>query len=226
VKDMADQDHNQEVTGRLASTNNALDCNLDRNLDRDLDAALAKYAAVEPRPGLEQRVLANLLAERRRETARASWRWPAAALAALAVLLAVTLIWRLDQSAPDHASQPPTPTLPSAQAPTIQLARDHGSDHEKPAISPAAKKSAGHDPPPSQRMVAATQKRNPQPYPKLDQFPSPEPLSEQEKILADYVAHYPEHVALIARARAEALRRDAAEESNGSATGSEENSTQ
>jgi hypothetical protein len=48
----------------------------------------------------------------------------------------------------------------------------------------------------------------------------------QEKILADYVAHYPEHVALIARARAEALRRDAAEESNGSATGSEENSTQ
>ena len=33
-------------------------------LDRDLDAALAKYAAVEPRAGLEDRVLANLRAER------------------------------------------------------------------------------------------------------------------------------------------------------------------
>jgi hypothetical protein len=42
----------------------------------------------------------------------------------------------------------------------------------------------------------------------LDQFPSPQPLSEQEKILANYVAKYPEHAALIAEARMEALRRD------------------
>jgi hypothetical protein len=51
-------------------------------------------------------------------------------------------------------------------------------------------------------------------YPKLDQFPSPRPLSEQEKILESYVTNYPEHAALIARARAEELRRDAAEEMN------------
>jgi len=37
-------------------------------------------------------------------------------------------------------------------------------------------------------------------------------LSEQERILADYVADYPEHAALIARARTEALRQDGAEE--------------
>ena len=36
--------------------------------------------------------------------------------------------------------------------------------------------------------------------PKLDQFPSPQPLSEQEKILTNYVAQYPEHAVLIARA--------------------------
>ncbi len=48
--------------------------------------------------------------------------------------------------------------------------------------------------------------------PKLDQFPSPRPLSEQEKILASYVTKYPKHAALIAQARAEALRQDLAEE--------------
>jgi hypothetical protein len=50
------------------------------------------------------------------------------------------------------------------------------------------------------------------PAPKLDQFPSPQPLSEQEKILARYVANYPKHAALIAQARTEQLRRDRAEE--------------
>jgi hypothetical protein len=37
-------------------------------------------------------------------------------------------------------------------------------------------------------------------------------LSEQEKILESYVANYPEHAALIAQAREDALRRDMAEE--------------
>lgn len=44
--------------------------------------------------------------------------------------------------------------------------------------------------------------------PRLDVFPSPQPLSEQEKIMASYVAEYPEQAALIARARMDALRRD------------------
>jgi hypothetical protein len=48
--------------------------------------------------------------------------------------------------------------------------------------------------------------------PKLDQFPSPQPLSEQEEILANYVGKYPEHAILIARARNEALQRDQLEE--------------
>ena len=48
--------------------------------------------------------------------------------------------------------------------------------------------------------------------PKLDQFPSPQPLSEQEKLLQSYVAKYPEQAVLIARARTEALRQDQLEE--------------
>jgi len=48
---------------------------------------------------------------------------------------------------------------------------------------------------------------------KLDVFPSPLPLSEQEKILAIYVAQYPEHAALVAEARMDALRQEDEERS-------------
>ena len=45
-------------------------------LDRELDAALAQYGAGEPRAGLEQRVLTNLRAERKKIASRTWWRWP------------------------------------------------------------------------------------------------------------------------------------------------------
>jgi hypothetical protein len=44
--------------------------------------------------------------------------------------------------------------------------------------------------------------------PKLDQFPSPRPLSEQEQILMSYVARYPENAALVAQAQAEERERE------------------
>jgi hypothetical protein len=47
--------------------------------------------------------------------------------------------------------------------------------------------------------------------PKLDQFPSPQPLSEQEKLLWNYVAQHPERAGLVAEARMESLERDAEE---------------
>jgi hypothetical protein len=50
------------------------------------------------------------------------------------------------------------------------------------------------------------------PYPKLDQFPSPQPLSEQEKILANYVARFHDEALLVARARSESLQRDREED--------------
>jgi Zn-dependent M16 (insulinase) family peptidase len=48
--------------------------------------------------------------------------------------------------------------------------------------------------------------------PKLDRFPSPQPLSDQEKLLASYVADDPHHAVLIARAQAELEKRDHEEE--------------
>ncbi len=63
-------------------------------LDRMLDAALAKYAAVEPRTGLEDRILANLRAERTRVPDRAWWRWSVAGALAAVVVVALALAWR------------------------------------------------------------------------------------------------------------------------------------
>jgi hypothetical protein len=172
----------------------------DRNeLDRELDAALAKYAALEPRPGLEDRVLANLKAERGKVHERGWWRWSAVAALAAMVLLAVALAWRWGRPSPEIVRHRPSSTTQGAQPPKTQIAtntKENGIRSQRPR---PAQKNIGHrngHP----EVVAA--------YPKLDQFPSPQPLSEQEKILADYVAQYPDQAALIAEARSEALRRD------------------
>ena len=44
----------------------------DQSAERWLDAALKQYGEAEPRPGLENRMLANLQAERARLTLRVS----------------------------------------------------------------------------------------------------------------------------------------------------------
>jgi hypothetical protein len=163
-------------------------------LGRRLDAALAKYTAIEPRAGLEDRILANLRAERGDSQDRAWLRWGVAAVFATVVLVIIGLAWRTAISAPTVAHRPP------AMKPQVKLpAPEIGSN--RPPDSYSTVKPLAHR---SKRAAPAN--------PKLDQFPSPQPLSEQEKILARYVDAYPEHAVLLARARTEALRRDQIEE--------------
>lgn len=65
----------------------------DEPFDRLLDEALKSYAAVEPRPGLEQRVVANLRSAA--APVHHGWlRWAAVAAACLAVALAALLAYR------------------------------------------------------------------------------------------------------------------------------------
>jgi len=40
--------------------------------------------------------------------------------------------------------------------------------------------------------------------PKLSQFPSPQPLSEQERLLVRYVTDFPQEAAMVAKAQARA----------------------
>jgi len=178
--------------------------------DRELDAALAKYAAVEPRAGLEERVLANLRAQEAGVRNHAWWRW-SVAVALAAVVVAVLIVgWRSGKSSrPVIVNHPSTPA-PGANAPRTKVAANGGAKQLRPAGQGSNRAATVLRPQPT--VVAGVS-------PKLDQFPSPQPLSEQETILQNYVAQYPEQALLLARARSEALRRDQFEEIQASPSG-------
>jgi hypothetical protein len=161
-------------------------------LDRELDAGLTTFAAVEPRTGLEERILANLRAEQTHASNLSWWRWPAIAALLAIIVLAVSVAWKAKRPMPNIVARPPAPHE------SVEHARTQAPNH--PRLKPVIHQAT--------TVVSA---------PKLDQFPSPQPLSEQEKILAHYVATYPQHAALIAQARTDELRRDSLEESDDAA---------
>jgi hypothetical protein len=169
-------------------------------VDRELDTALARFAAAEPRIGLEQRILANLRAERRHAFAPGWWRWPLVAALAAVIVMIVSISWRSAKVSNITAQHQPAPTneynrTQTANNNEIGLIRPHNAASERWAKHPVSH--------PASAIAAAA---------KLDQFPSPQPLSEQEAMLARYVAKFPEHAALIAQARTEELRQDSSEE--------------
>lgn len=165
----------------------------------ELDAALARYAAVEPRTGFEERLLANLRARQKRAPVRIGWRWPwAGAVAVVVLVLAFSLAWRPSKQHLDKATDQPI----TQDGRDTQVANRARQPYLPARALPSVRPTVRHRPRPSIVRIA----------PHLEQFPSPQPLSEQEQILARYVATYPEHAALVAEARAEALRRDAVEE--------------
>jgi hypothetical protein len=188
-------------------------------LDRELDAALAEYAAGEPRTGLEHRVLANLKAAKERAAARVWWRWPALAVLATIILVAVSMDWRLRIPVRKITMHPAATTPSREQAPT-QVANNSDSG---PIRSQKAASAGRLQPRLISRSATVIASAS---APKLEQFPSPQPLSEQEAILAGYVTKYPERAALIAQARTEALQRDIAEQAEEAARSGNRDSQQ
>lgn len=166
-------------------------------LDRRLDGALASYANVDPRPGLEERILANLRSEQ--PVAHAWWHWGlAAAVAAILVVLALSLrSGRLHPAVANHpvADRPmlnrsQKKLSPSNPAPEVQQASDGDSDvGRQPTWRPVVKARAS-------RHETEVPKK-----PKLDQFPSSQPLSAEEIALAQYVRNFPKDAQLIAEAQ-------------------------
>jgi hypothetical protein len=161
--------------------------------ERWLDAALKQYGEAEPRPGLENRVLANLHAEQARPAFSPRWWPPVAATVAIAVLAGgalllkgkpdVTEITNSNQAAVVSRNQVPEPPVASASRPS----------------------SAPRHPlrPRSESHIAQTSSA-----PRLEQFPAPVPLSEQEEMLARYVREQPQEAILVARARAQLLKQE------------------
>jgi hypothetical protein len=161
------------------------------DLDLALDAALAKYAAVEPRAGLEQRILTQLQAENARLPNRSWWQWSAAC--AIAVLLAcmLALAWRSNRPAKLVVQRP---SAPVERAPSATQVEATGEIQTAAAIRQIHKATRHQVRPPA--VVAAD-------GPKLDQFPSPEPLTKEELALVQYVRHFPSDAVIVASAQEE-----------------------
>jgi hypothetical protein len=165
----------------------------DQSAERWLDAALKQYGEAEPRRGLENRVLAHLQAERERLTLRTWWWRPVAAAVTIAVLVGGALLLE---------RKPDVTTVTISNQPPVTAGK---SEPARPIASRAGSHTAikGRVRPEPNRNVA-------QPFsvPRLEQFPAPAPLSEQEEMLARYVRERRQEAAMVARSRAELLKEE------------------
>ena len=155
-------------------------------LDNWLDQALKQRGAVEPRPGLEGRILATLHAESNWMPAQ-TWRWRVAWFGlAAAGLIGATLFLAWRSSTGPHRTT-------EVQLPTKQDARPNPRPAELATAQPRRSPKRASTP----RVIARVLPR----VPKLPQFPSPQPLSEQEEMLVRYVSQFPREAVLMARAQ-------------------------
>jgi hypothetical protein len=171
--------------------------------DRQLDAVLSKLATVEPNAGLEDRIFANLRIRQKETTKRSWWRWPAVAALAAVIVVTVSLVWRSGKPTPVITTQHPLVTTQTREHAGAQVANKGVSGPIPPHETGSQRTLKPYAVSPPVVVVVHA--------PKLDQFPSPQPLSEQEKILAGYVTEHRRQAILVARARMAELRKDLAE---------------
>ena len=158
----------------------------EKQTDRLLDSMLSQYSAVEPRPGLETRVLAQIAESRERRPGRLRWLVAGTGIAASAIaVVVVMLVLRVEQR---HS-----PTLPQADsiqaqqqrrnsaagqvAPTIRTARRRVAVRHAVTAQKAEKKNRQF------QSLAVSQR------PAI--FPTPAPLTEQERLMFSYVENTP-----------------------------------
>lgn len=172
------------------ASNNKQHTRSDDHLDRMLDSALAKYARIEPRARLEERILAHLHAGHR--PSRNTWlQWVFAGTVAAIAVIAV-FAWR--------SGRAPQPVIANHPPATIQRPSIQEAEPTRRATNALANKRASMRKAPAHRMPASPAVAK---YPKLDQFPSPQPLSVEEITLADYVRNFPKEAQLVAQAQEE-----------------------
>jgi len=176
------------------------DKQMETRIDEMLDSLLANYSSAEPRPGLETRILANLKLEnhrdaKSREAGRSwwglKWMWAAAAVAAL-IVGGVLISGKRHVAPPTHTVvqtvQPavqqrviPHPGVkqPAVQEPSVQ------SSVPAVGVTPAVRhRDKTLAPEPQQNATLALNQRPPV-------FPTPTPLSEQERLLLQYYSRTP-----------------------------------
>lgn len=155
-------------------------------LDDLLDAALEARGRIEPRPGLETRILATLrerppLPVRRALLARPGGRLALAAAAA--VVLAVAVVVATSGGRPAEA--PPIASATTAAPRALATPPPVAS----PAAVSAASPASGPSPVATRRDVTsrpAVRRASRRPS-----FPAPSPLSEEERLLLRFVSDAP-----------------------------------
>lgn len=162
-----------------------------------LAAALKQYGQAEPRAGLENRVLTAVQTEREPRTSRKWQWWPA--LAALTAILTIAMgvylaRWDGRKEHSPIARENIGPVEVSGAQPN-------------PAIAPRIREATNQRPPSDaqRRSLHSVHESVSQ---RLERFPSPEPLSEQEQILARYVQQFPHEADLTAEVQTEFARQE------------------
>ena len=133
-------------------------------LDRRIDDALAGYADAEPLEGLEGRVMRRVRAAGRRR----AFGWAAAMAAAVVVLMTVIV----------------------ARTPRVVAPKSHDVARVETVVPPRPTPVA-EKPRIARRRRVNSRIARLEPLPKLEQFPAPTPLTEEERALAVFVARYP-----------------------------------
>jgi len=149
-------------------------------LDKLLDATLERARDAGPRPGLEGRVMARVRAERAAGS-QFAWKWRLiAGLAALVILvLTARFMLRSGSTARPHpaAALVSQSRAPAATSPATATAPTPAAEPQ-PAGRPNRQSTPHHEPRVSSRRgsvhLASAEPK---------QFPSPSPLSEEEKLL-------------------------------------------
>ena len=156
------------------------------SLDTWLDEALHQYGDVEPRAGLENRILANLESTRDSNSSHRVWIFAVAALATACIAI---VFWF---GASTYRTQRSVVAVAPARALTAADATQH-MQLSRPtvhALSPQTRKRS------SRQLKEAVNE------PRLPQFPSPRPLTQEEQMLQRYVTELPQEAVLVARAQA------------------------
>jgi hypothetical protein len=155
------------------------------HLDEWLDIALQQYGNAEPRLGLESRILGSMEAARERAVLGRPFGWLFAAASLAVVLIAIFIgIWHRPLAAPQRVAGQQTGgnAVPQSGVQTIPAARPRHTGTKLPLRRQT-------------HLARAELAREP----KLEQFPSPRPLSEQELLLTRYAKRFPTEARLIAQ---------------------------
>jgi hypothetical protein len=149
---------------------NMVEKNKDQHLDEMLDSLLASYSTAEPRPGMETRILASVRERQKFRRLGFTWLWASAGTAA-AVLIVIALLF-------NHSATLPKPPVTAG---TISAPHIDSTTAPSNVTMHAPRKTPA--PPVQERAVEADVRQ--------EVFPTPVPMSDQERLLLQYLRATP-----------------------------------